>query len=231
MWYESLPVGRSWNSLWFGYTRCGCGGIRRDGLACGACGAPSSGPEIAILRDSDGNEHEVVMAQMGAEGRYEDWVYLHMLEREWLRQITDEDKFLNVSERSRPSTRAIVILVFWTYFETKIERLLLEMGRHLPRSVLDDLLRRYTSIGSRLDRLYQILFSTTYWADLKSLGFDDVAALLSRVQERRNEFTHGHPEAISDSLVEEVIAGLQREHESWIAVFNARLSALRSSDA
>jgi hypothetical protein len=184
-----------------------------------------------VYVDSNGEEHEVVMAQMGAEGRYEDWVYLHMLEREWLRPITDADRFLNVSERSRPSARAIVVLVFWTYFETKVERLLQEASRHLPAPVIADLLRRYNSVGSRLDRLYQVLFSTTYWADLKELGFADVATLLSRVQERRNEFTHGHPEAINDQLVEEVVAGLKREHESWITVFNRRLEVQRSSDA
>ncbi len=84
----------------------------------------------------------------------------------------------------------------------------------LPEAVTEDLLRRYSSIGSRLDRLYKVIFSTTYWADLNDLGYSKVSHLLERVQERRNNFVHGHPEAIDDSLVGELVAGLKDEHES-----------------
>ena len=38
---------------------------------------------------------------------------------------------------------------------------------------------------------------------------------------------HGHPEAIDDALVEELVAGLKDEHEGWIAVFNRRLKEAR----
>ena len=65
-----------------------------------------------------------------------------------------------------------------------------------------------------------MVFSTTYWVDLNDLGYGKVAALLGRVQKCRNRFTHGHPEAIDDALVEELVAGLKDEHEGWIAVFN-----------
>ena len=181
-----------------------------------------------MFQDSDGTEHRVAPAFMGGEGKYEDWVYLKMLEREWLRPITDADRFLSISERCRPSPRAIVILVFWTYFETRIERLFRETMAALPEAVTEDLLRRYSSIGSRLDRLYKVIFSTTYWADLNDLGYSKVSHLLERVQERRNNFVHGHPEAIDDSLVEELVAGLKDEHESWIAIFNGRISSARS---
>jgi hypothetical protein len=51
-----------------------------------------------------------------------------------------------------------------------------------------------------------------------------VSQLLTRVHHRRNEFAHGHPEAIDDVLVEELVAGLKTEHESWIAVFNKRIA-------
>ena len=47
------------------------------------------------------------------------------------------------------------------------------------------------------------------------------------VQKCRNRFTHGHPEAIDDALVEELVAGLKNEHEGWIAVFNRRLKEVR----
>jgi hypothetical protein len=224
MWFEEFTDGKSWATLWCGYIRCGCGGIQPTNSPCPACGAAIPSDWLIVCHE-DGSEDRVPCAFMGAEGRYEDWVYLQMLEREWLRPITDADRFLNIAEGSRPSARSIVILVFWTYFETRVERLLRETMRDLPSTVMEDLLRRYASVGSRLDRLYKILFSTTYWSDLKELGYSEVASLLERVQQRRNEFSHGHPEAIDDALVTEIIAGLKDEHESWIAVFNRRMSA------
>ena len=87
------------------------------------------------------------------------------------------------------------MLVFWSYFETRIERLFRETGETVPEKVMD--------------HLY--------------LGYGKVAVLLRRVQRCRNRFTHDHPEAIDDTLVEELMAGLKDEHEGWIAVFNARL--------
>ena len=180
-----------------------------------------------MFQDSDGIEHRLPAASMGGEGRYEDWVYLQMLEREWLRPLSDADRFLSISEHSRPSPRAIVILVFWTYFETRIERLFRGTMTALPEAVKEDLLRRYPSISSRLDRLYRIMSSRTYWDDLNDLGYSKVSLLLKRVQASRNKFAHGHPEAIDDSLVEELVAGLKDEHESWIAVFNRHISDAR----
>ena len=228
LWFEALPNDRSWASLWSGYVRCACGGIRTTEGQCPSCGERLN-LEWTVIQDSDGTEYRVPPTFMGGEGRYEDWVYLEMLEREWLRPITDADRFLSISEGCRPSPRAIVILVFWTYFETRIERLFRETMTALPQAMMEDLLRRYSSIGSRLDRLYKVTFSTTYWADLNDLGYSKVSHLLQRVQERRNNFAHGHPEAIDDSLVEELVAGLKDEHESWIAVFNRRISGARGS--
>ena len=224
MWFDSLENGRSWASLWSGYIRCGCGGIRTVEGKCPACGEPMPILEWTSVQMPDGTEYKVPPALVGGEGRYEDWVYLQMLEREWLRPITDADHFLSIAEGSRPSPRAIVVLVFWAYFATRIKRLIRETTMSLPKTVTKDLLQRYSSIGARLDRLYRVLFSTTYWTDLDDLGYSNVSQILKRVQECRNIFAHGHPEAIDDSLVEELVAGLRDEHESWIAVFNRRIS-------
>ena len=89
------------------------------------------------------------------------------------------------------------------------------------------LLERYSGIGNRLDRLFKVVFSTTYRADLSELGYGNVAALLKRVEGCRNRFVHGEPEAIDDSLVEALVGGLKDEHEGWIAVFNRRLKEAR----
>ena len=68
-----------------------------------------------------------------------------------------------------------------------------------------------------------MVYSTTYFADLNDLGYGKVAALLKRVQECRNRFTHGQPESVDDSVVESLVASLKDEHEAWVAVFNLRL--------
>lgn len=225
MWYECLAPGKSWASLWHGYIRCRCGGIRRLESLCAACGEPMSKPEPITMPIPDGTEQPVYRFYAGGEDRYEDWVYLIMLQREWLRPITDDDRFLDVSERSRPAPRAIIVLVFWTYFETRIDRLYREALKRLPTPITKDLLSRYSSIGARLYQLYKIAFGTSYFDDLRSLGHAGIAELLARVHERRNEFAHGHPEAIDEELVRDVVTGLKDEHESWILVFNKRIAA------
>lgn len=59
-----------------------------------------------------GREVEIAPAFAGAEGRYEDWVYLKVLEREWKRPLADADRFLDISEPHRPSPRAVIAIVF-----------------------------------------------------------------------------------------------------------------------
>jgi hypothetical protein len=161
-------------------------------------------------------------AFMGAEGRYEDWVYLQMLEREWKRPVTDADRLSQPDPTRPPSPRAAIVVLFWSYFETRVERLLRAGMREVPPRLTEDTLQRYSSIGSRLDRLYRVLFETTYWADLTQLGFDDVSRHLTEVQQRRNIFAHGDPRAIDEALVTAVVNNLKREHEAWISVFNRR---------
>lgn len=225
MWFDTLPPSDSWTSLWKGYIRCEkCSGIRKIEGACPACNESLPNSEPVEVRLDDGRVLRVPQAFAGAEGRYEDWVYLTMLEREWKRPLTDADRFLDIGEGNRPASRAVIVIVFWSYFETRIERLFREGMRNLPQPVSDDLLRRYSSVGSRLDRLYEIVFSGTYWRDLTELGFDRIAILLQRLQRKRNEFAHGKPEAIDDAIVDELVTSLKDEHEAWIAVFNKRIA-------
>ena len=150
-----------------------------------------------------------------------------MLQREWFRPMTEADRYGSTGEEDGPSARAIVVLVFWSYFETRIERLFRETAVGLPKRVMEYLLDRHGSVGARLDRFYRVVFSTTYWAELHDLGYGKVEGLLRKVQKCRNDFAHGEPEAIDDALVEELVARLKEEHEAWIAVFNRRLAAAR----
>ena len=79
-WYESLPDGRSWAALWSGYVRCACGAIWSMEAECPVCGEAPLKEEWVVVRDADGTEYRVPPVFNGADGRYEDWTWLRMLE-------------------------------------------------------------------------------------------------------------------------------------------------------
>ena len=121
---------------------------------------------------------------MGAETRFGEYVYLQLMEREWQRMTRDSVSQNRLSHTEQVSTGASLVLLFWTYFETRLEHLLRNGLRHVPPSFLEDALNRYSSIGARLDRFYRIVFDSTYHSDLVSLGYSDVSTHLARVQEQ-----------------------------------------------
>jgi hypothetical protein len=170
----------------------------------------------------NGKEMVVRATFMGAEGRYEDYMYLQMLQREWERPAEEFEGMFRSAEAQTPSARAALVLLFWSYFETRIERLHRTAMRKLPESVLNDALRRYSGIGPRLYELYRIFFDTNYFDDLRGLGFSSVANLLVDIHQRRNAFSHGKPQAINDDTVNALVSSLADEHEAWIAVYNRR---------
>ena len=222
MWCDELPPAASWASLWHGYIACGaCPGIRRANAPCPACGDPAFDLSERVVMIGE-REVRVAPAFMGAEARYEDWMYLNILQREWERPIKEGDDRVRATDGRLASPRAAIVVLFWSYFETRIDRLLRTSLRSVPERLRDDILKRYSGIGARLERLYDILFATTYHHDLRSAGYSDVAFHLSMVHKQRNAFAHGEPQAIDDSLVSAVVAHLKREHEAWITIFNQR---------
>lgn len=229
MWFDQWSTDKTWSSIWSGYTLCGrCHGIRTVSGACNVCGDPPVDTKPFFIRDAQGREREVYPAQMGAEGRYEDWVYLRMIEREWKRPALAEDQFPAPSTELRPSPKASIVILFWSYFETRIERLFREALHEIPKGILEDMLRRYSAIGARLNDLYRIAFDSTYKNDLEAVGHGQMWSHLAKTQERRNQFAHGQPHAIDDALVLSVVENLKLEHESWIAVFNKRAARVPS---
>lgn len=223
MWYRDLDKDASWASLWSGYILCWtCLGIRRLEGPCPSCKAPLPIGQRTEARPDDGRPPIVTTTFMGAEGRYEDYVYLQMLQREWERPAPEFERFAHFPECERPSARAALVLLFWSYFETRIERLLRGAMQALPESVSDELLERYSSVGTRLNRLYRIILGSTYFDDLTTLGYVRVATLLTELHKRRNAFTHGRPQAIDDATVVALVNALKEEHEAWIAAFNFR---------
>jgi hypothetical protein len=113
MWYDELP-GNSWTNLWSGYVVCGggCAGIRKIDESCPACHADpfDTSPETVTI---DGREVTIHATFMGAEGRYEDYVYLQMLQREWERPAAEFKLFSHFADAERPSGRAALVLLFW----------------------------------------------------------------------------------------------------------------------
>jgi len=200
--------------------------IRRGEGVCSTCGAETANPWMTVRRES-GREERVLMASMGADGRCEDYIYLQLIERVWKRPAAAIDTLAGIPQNRRPSSRASIVLLSWTYLETRIERLLRAIYCEVPAPLVEDTLTRYASIGARLDRLYRVACGSTYFGDLRELGFGDVANHLAHVQQRRNAFTHGDPHAIDDDLVLAVVEKMKREHEAWIAVFNRRAARRR----
>ena len=133
MWVDDLPPNSSWTSLWSGYIRCGsCSGIRTFNDPCPACGVHLSKREL-IIRLDDGQEKPIPTAHAGAETRYEDYVYLQLMEREWDRMSRDSSSQEHWRHSGQVSTGASLVLLFWTYFESRLEYLLRDGLRHVPR--------------------------------------------------------------------------------------------------
>lgn len=223
MWFDDLSPTDPWTSLWSGYIRCPtCAGIRTLEGSCPVCGTDLPTEAQQTIRLDDGREIPIARAYMGAETGFEDYVYLQVLEREWKYGMQPPNERMTFAERVPRG--AAIVLIFWTYFENRIGYLLRSALQDLPPRFLNDALTRYSSVGSRMNRLYRIAFDTTYPDDLKNLNYADVSEHLSMVQAQRNAFVHGTPESIDDSLVVSVVEMLKREHEAWIAVYNLRAS-------
>ncbi|CAJ3521819.1 protein translation Initiation Factor 2 (IF-2) [Burkholderia pseudomallei] len=225
LWHEALEEGRDWTSLLRDFIACECGGIRTVSADCPACGSEPYSLAPMVFTDPSGTEHRVSVAFAGAEGRREDYQLLALMEREWHRPRIEPEQQSWLT--SGMSERASVVLLFWTYFESRMNRLVKLGLRSLPETVQKDLLGRYDSVTSHMRQLYQILFGVKYLDDLIAVGAESIGGHLARVQDARNRFVHGDPEAISDALVDEVVRNLKAEHDAWIAVFNRRVSIMR----
>lgn len=223
MWLDDLAPNTSWSSLWHGYIRCGCGGIRTFTDPCPVCGACLGDIEEETVALECGQEIKVRRAFAGGEGDYADYVYLQLMKREWehSRRVSESEDVVPHTEQV--AAGASVVLLFWTYFETRIERLLRDGLRAIPPRFLENALQRHSSISARLKDFYRIAFDSSYYADLELLGYTAVRDHLEYVRQRRNAFMHGNPHSIDDALVAAVVTMLKQDHEAWIAVYNHRV--------
>ena len=126
-----------------------------------------------------------------------------------------------------PSQHFVVVILCWTLFETLMDRYFHAALADLPGTLSEDLLRRYSSIGARLDRLYRIRWGVSFWQDMGDAGFLAAADHLRLVQNRRNRFIHGDPGAIDDALVDATVDHLLDVQRGWVDLFNRRCTGMQ----
>jgi hypothetical protein len=200
--------------------QCGrCRAIITAAAPCVVCGLDYSGVShqtIQIL--PSGDEVHVAATFLGAD-EWTQYSLLQLMFDEWRRPVRD-DVLQEAPRERRASPRLVIVLLFWTHIEVLVERVLQRAAELLPPSVRSDLFARYSSVGSRMDRLSRILLGASLHDDLQRLGRADVATHLRRVQAARNAFLHGQPESINDSLVRETVDMLPSTQLAWIEMYN-----------
>jgi hypothetical protein len=210
-----------WWGKWRDRIRCGtCQGLMDLKAPCPVCGCDyrNLSPTEHLI---DGKLVTLPPVFAGALD-WSPYVMLQLMEREWLRPLPTDGKLSAVPQSNSPSSRVLLVLIFWTYFESLMGWFYETATKGLPGTVGSDLLRRYGFIGARLDRLHKVLFGTTYKDDLDQLGFGTIWHHLANVQQQRNAFMHGNPEAITDALVAETARLIPEFNEAWIKSFNMR---------
>ena len=134
-----------------------------------------------MMVNIDGKEHRVPSLVFQGALSWTTHSLLTLMKREWDRPLAEVPEWERVTG-GRPSQRMLIVVLFWTLFEHHMDRLL-DAGLATTREAIRaDLLRRYSSIGSRMDRLYKLTFNATMRDDLGALGFAHVFDHLSMVR-------------------------------------------------
>lgn len=218
MWIDELKNGDSWMGIWKAKIHCpNCWAIF-DGSICPVCNKELKFEDKIFFDDKD-NEHRISPCFAGAIN-WSNYVILNLMQQEWERPLLPDEN-LKVHNKKISQHLSIVIL-FWSLFENLTDQLFKDGLKHLPTNILNDLLKRYSSVGSRLDRLYKIAFSTSFKDDLNKVGFGHIYDHLCLVQNKRNSFIHGNPEEIDDRLIMDTITYLQDTQQAWILLYNLR---------
>lgn len=212
----------NWWGIWAGLSHCGhCHALSKSAAKCPQCGYEAE-PTQWRTEMFDGVPREVPQFVTQGAISWSTNVLLQLMKREWARPGIELDYFAHRPPEKQPSQRMMIVILFWTLFEHLMDRFFEAATAALPEGVGRDLLRRYASIGSRMDRLYGLLFNARLQDDLAALGYGSVYAHLMEVQRRRNEFVHGNAEAIDDVLVLTTVERLHEVQEAWVALYNKR---------
>jgi len=223
MWADVDEMSGDWMGPWRALFRCSkCGAFIKE-TPCQFCNWIFV-PGTKTVIKPNGEPMQVCMTTTQGAIEWTSHMLLGMMQREWERPL-HSDHWIN-QHKDGPSQRATIALLFWTHFEFLMERFFDAAMSRYPDRVRDDLLRRYGQIGARLDRLYRVVFDTTFWADLSAQGDDEILAHLREIQEARNAFVHGNPEVLDDTLVRKTVELLPAVQTAWIRLYNRRCIAL-----
>lgn len=213
----SSQPGSPWTGVW-GVCHCAACNALHDDLVCPLCGHTDQPEEQGIRPDG---RPRLAYIRAGAIP-YSVFVLLDLMRHEWERPAAV------VPENGHPPRveRLVIVILFWTLFETLMERFYLSAFADLPGQLGKELLKKAPNIGERLDRLYKARWGTTFWADMETLGFKDAADHLRKVQSTRNAFIHGDPTAIDTALVIATMEQLKPVQLGWMAVYNHRCAGM-----
>jgi hypothetical protein len=206
-----------WWGVWKDRIRCGlCRALMELAQPCPVCGQDYRTVSTAPIMVQG---RKVIQATFAGALDWSPYLMLQLMHREWLRPPLD---VTNLPQGSRPSPRVLIVLIFWTFFETLMDWFYRTATGTLPEGVQKDLLKRHSSISARIGGLHRVLFATTYDQDLDTLGFTQVKLHLETVRSQRNAFMHGNPEAITELLVDATVNMMAEFQKAWIESFNKR---------
>jgi hypothetical protein len=223
MWLENLEPGESWMGVWKALFRCDqCNGLISDHV-CPLCGYGHKTREVEF-KNADGAIVKIPQLTVKGALEWSTYSFITLIQREWERPIIEEEAA--VIYKNVPQKLMIVVL-FWTLFENLMERFFTDALKSTPKNIAADLLRRYSGIGARLDRLYKIVFNVTFREDLELIGYEHLYKHLKILQDKRNDFMHGNHEAINESLINETVKHFQDVQYVWIQLYNKRCRLVR----
>jgi hypothetical protein len=218
MWADEKNA--NWLGVWSHLSHCpACHTLMNSSQACPRCGYGFE-PHEHTWTDKTGVERKVLRSITPGAFSVTTASLLSLMQREWERPVTPPEGRKAFVDGTSP--KLVLVILFWTLFEHLMDRFFHTAVSRLPTGVGADLLARYASIGSRMNRLYKMLFETSMEADMASLGRGSAYAHLTKVQDKRNDFVHGNATAIDDALVHETVARLHEVQEAVVALFNLR---------
>lgn len=217
---EVVPKDGSWLGPWSGLIHCEKCHALMSGCGCSCCGYAFAADGWTTV-EIDGRQQKVPAYTHAGALSWTAHSLLGLMKREWERPLLPEEPSM-VPLGGRCSQRVLVVILFWTLFEHMMDQFFRTALNRVPRGVGADLLRRHQSIGSRMDRLYSMVFDAKMRVDLDELGHRPVYDHLQKVQDRRNEFIHGNAEAIDDELVRETVGRLPDVQTAWVELYNFR---------
>jgi len=187
-----------------------------DRIACPVCGHVI---EAEKVRQPDGSyvERRTVPGALG----WSTHLLLEMMRREWER--ADDGP----APMGKTSRKLVIVILFWTFFESLMDRFYHAALGDLDEAEAAKILRKFKFVGGQLDELHKSLWGVSFWEDLAALDYLPLAQQIRTIQERRNAFIHGDPEAIDDSLVAQTMGILMDVQFAWIKLFNTRCTHKR----